>query len=192
MKKTAFLGAFFLVFPFIILTWLEEVFSKGEMLFSFFGHLLSLVPGLPGSYLRSAFYYATLRKCAWNFHIGFGSFFPHRGTEIGSNVTIGAYCIIGIATIGAETIIASRCSIPSGKTQHFDNEGKMTRKFTPSRVVIGKNVWIGEGSIIMDDVGDDTIIGAGSVLAQKAPSSCLMAGVPARPRNSCSSSSHVI
>ncbi len=179
MKKLAFMTAFFLVLPFICLTWIEEICGKREGIFTFCGHLLSLLPGTPGSYLRCAYYYGTLQKCDWEFHMSFGSFFSHRTAEIGKNVSIGAYCVIGTATIGAGTMIASRCSIPSGKVQHLSKSGNLTRIFTPSRVHIGRNVWIGEGAIIMDDVGNDTIISAGSVLTQKAPACCLMSGVPA-------------
>ena len=179
-----FISGYFCVLPLISVTWLEEICSKREAVFSFCTHLLSLMPGLPGTYLRGAYYYGTLRKCAWDFHMSFGSFCAHRDTEIGAGVAIGAYCIIGTATIGPGTIIASRCSIPSGKMQHIDSDGELTRVFSAGRVHIGKNVWIGEGAVIMDDVGDNTIIGAGSVLTQKAPPRCLMTGVPARRRKS--------
>ncbi len=180
LKKMVFMIAFFLVLPLICLTRLEEICGNREGIFTFSGHLLSLLPGTPGSYIRCAYYFGTLQKCSWNFHISFGSFFSHRTAEIGQNVSIGAYCVIGTATIGTGTMLASRCSIPSGKTQHFSKSGKLTRVFTPSRVHIGSNVWIGEGAIVMDDVGDDTIVSAGSVLTQKAPAHCLMSGVPAR------------
>lgn len=49
-------------------------------------------------------------------------------------------------------------------------------------VVIGKNVWIGGGTIILPGVtiGDNTTIGAGSVVTKSIPANCLAAGNPCR------------
>ncbi|MDH8602324.1 DapH/DapD/GlmU-related protein, partial [Klebsiella pneumoniae] len=49
---------------------------------------------------------------------------------------------------------------------------------------IGSNVWIGSGAIILPGVmiGDDAIIGAGSVVTRDVPSGAAMGGNPARPR----------
>lgn len=51
-----------------------------------------------------------------------------------------------------------------------------------SPVVIGNNVFIGSGSIILPGVkiGDNVVIGAGSVVATDIPSDCVAVGVPAR------------
>ena len=49
-------------------------------------------------------------------------------------------------------------------------------------MIIGKNVWIGTGCIILKGtvIGDNSIIGAGSVVNSNIPAGCLAAGVPAR------------
>ena len=49
-------------------------------------------------------------------------------------------------------------------------------------VVIGRNVWIGGGAIILPGVtvGDDAIIGAGSVVTRDVPAGSTVAGNPAR------------
>lgn len=49
-------------------------------------------------------------------------------------------------------------------------------------VTIGKNVWIGGGSIILPGItiGDNTTIGAGSVVAKSIPAGCLAVGNPCR------------
>ena len=49
-------------------------------------------------------------------------------------------------------------------------------------VYIGKNVWIGLGSIILKGVtiGDGAIIAAGSVVTKDVPSNCLVGGNPAK------------
>lgn len=50
-------------------------------------------------------------------------------------------------------------------------------------VRIGANVWIGGGAIILPGVtiGDDAIIGAGSIVTGNVPSGSTVAGNPARP-----------
>jgi acetyltransferase-like isoleucine patch superfamily enzyme len=47
-------------------------------------------------------------------------------------------------------------------------------------VKIGRGSWIGSAAIVMADVGEQSIIGAGSVVTQPVPSRVLAAGVPAR------------
>jgi acetyltransferase-like isoleucine patch superfamily enzyme len=51
------------------------------------------------------------------------------------------------------------------------------------RIEVGNNVFIGIGSIILPGVriGDDCVIGAGSVVKHDIPSRTVAAGVPARP-----------
>ncbi|WP_146585895.1 sugar O-acetyltransferase [Puniceibacterium confluentis] len=50
-------------------------------------------------------------------------------------------------------------------------------------VTIGRNVWIGGGAVILPGVsiGDDAIIGAGSVVTRDVPAGVTVAGSPARP-----------
>jgi maltose O-acetyltransferase len=49
-------------------------------------------------------------------------------------------------------------------------------------VAIGRNVWIGGGAIILPGVtvGDDAVIGAGSVVTRDVPAGAIVAGNPAR------------
>lgn len=51
-------------------------------------------------------------------------------------------------------------------------------------VHIGRNVWIGGGAIILPGVsiGDDALIGAGSVVTRDVPAGCTAFGNPARVR----------
>ncbi len=53
-------------------------------------------------------------------------------------------------------------------------------------VWIGANVWIGSGAIILPgiSVGDDAIIGAGSVVTRDVPFGITVMGNPARLRKS--------
>lgn len=61
------------------------------------------------------------------------------------------------------------------------NEFPFWKSFT-APVTIGKNVWIGGGSIILPGVtiGDNTTIGAGSVVVKSIPANCLAVGNPCK------------
>ena len=169
-----------LVLPCIFLAWVEKKVCEKEEIFSFFAQILSLIPGKVGSYFRVAYYMGTLDKCPAGTFIAFGSFFPHRNVVLEENVGIGAYCVIGCAHIGRDTMFASRVSVTSGKIQHIAPDGRITRNVTLQTVVIGEKSWIGEGAIVMDDVGDECIVAAGCVVSKKIPSEALAGGNPCR------------
>ena len=87
--------------------------------------------------------------------------------------------------IGEGTYIAPNCIImDSDFHDPWPSEGRFTRTGVENdrEVIIGKNVWIGTGCIILKGtvIGDNSIIGAGSVVNSNIPAGCLAAGVPAR------------
>jgi acetyltransferase-like isoleucine patch superfamily enzyme len=169
-------------FPFILLTYLAELVG-GHTIFSTCGTFLGLIPGKTGSFIRVAFYWATLEKMSPDVYIGFGSFFAHRTARVGKGVSIGAYCILGTVTLADGVMIASRVSIPSGKYQHgsFQILADENAEIRYDRITIGERTWIGEGSIVMADVGQDAIIGGGSVVTRAIPDNRVALGNPARP-----------
>lgn len=180
LKALVFGIAWLVVSPFILLTWLESLLTRSEQVFQFCAHLLALAPGWPGAKLRGAFYCATLVRCSWETHIGFGSIFTHRGATLAANVSIGAYCVIGHADLGAGVMTGSRVSIPSGKRQHFGTQGDVVAETRYDRVGIGARCWVGEGAIVLADVGADSIVAAGAVVVKPIPESCLAGGNPAQ------------
>jgi acetyltransferase-like isoleucine patch superfamily enzyme len=180
LKKAVFAGAFLLVSPLILIAWIEKRFSRSESIFIGLGQFLALVPGIIGSYMRAAYYFALLDRCSWEIHVGFGSYFSHRAARLGANVAMGGYCIVGTASIGDGVMMASRVSIPSGKRQHVDASGKLCSTTTLDRVSVGSHSWIGEGSIILADVGSGCIVSAGTVVTTKTPDGYLVAGNPGR------------
>jgi len=151
--------------------------------FAAFGCLLSLIPGKIGSYMRLAFYKGTLESISSEVVIGFGSFFSRRGAIVGQNVCIGGYCILGKVLLGDRVLIASRVSIPSGKRQHggaFGREVPTAGGIIFDRISIGNDCWIGEGAIVMADVGERSIVSAGAVVTRAMPAFRLIGGNPAR------------
>jgi serine acetyltransferase len=178
-KAAAFGVAIVLVSPLIAIAWLEKHLVRADLLFTLFAQALAPAPGLPGSYLRGAYYFGTLDSCSWETHVGFGSIFTHRGGSLGSRASMGSYCIMGHANIGPEVMIGSRVSIPSGRRQHLDDKGRLTPAATYSTVTIGARTWVGEGAIIMANIGSDCIVSAGAVVTQDMPSDVLIGGNPA-------------
>lgn len=179
-KGLVFVMSLTLVSPLMLISWLEKIAGKGEILFVGISQLLAVIPGFAGSWLRAAFYYGSLKECSWEVHIGFGSIFTHREVTLGRNVSMGAYCVIGHADIGSRVMMASRISVPSGKRQHIDESGQLSSIPRFERVAIGKECWIGEGAIIMANIGERCIVSAGAVIVKAAPVACLLAGNPAK------------
>ena len=157
-------------------------FSRSRSLFSGQGQLLALVPGKLGSYMRVAYYCRTLKRCAQQGYIGFGSFFSHPEAELGSGYYIGAYTIIGKAIIGDHATIASHVSILSGKNQHgYMEEGKPIQEQPGffSTISIGENCWIGNNAVVMVNLGKQTVVAAGSVVVRATQGMEVVAGNPA-------------
>ena len=171
--------------PLIILCKLENLLISRDVdaVFNTCAHFLALFPGLPGVFLRRGFYSLTLEKCSLNCHIGFGSIFSHRSTIVEEHVYIGNYCLIGSCIICENTLLASRVSILSGGRLHeLDKNGKWT-PYTAEKlkkIEINRNVWIGEGAIVMANIGEGSLVGAGSVVTSIIGPNIVSAGNPSR------------
>jgi len=158
-------------------------FGHISVIFAFFAQLLALIPGILGSFCRAAFYKLTLQDCSIDSAIAFGSFFSRRRAIVGRNVSIGCYCIIGQARIGARTQIASHVEIPGARQHSRDSHGRLSDSSAApdTYVVIGEDCWIGAAAIILANVGSKSTIGAGSVVVKDIPSGVIAVGAPAKP-----------
>ncbi len=180
LKAACTAASVVLTMPLWLAARIEGMVSREDDLFRFFGQLLSLVPGIPGSFIRRGYYIPLLESCSWEFHIEFGSFFSHRNVRVGQRVNIGAFCVLGCVNLGDRVMLASRVSITSGKNQHYDDSGEVTNEHVFKSISIGDRTWIGEGAVVMEDVGRDSIVSAGSVVTKKAPDEIIAIGNPAR------------
>jgi virginiamycin A acetyltransferase len=150
---------------------------------------LSLIPGVLGQYLRVAFLRRVLASCDPSATIEFGVLFSQTGTRIDQNVYIGPRCHIGLAHLEADVLLGAGVHVPSGARTHetADIETPIREQGgTRTLVRIGAGSWIGSGAIVMADIGEATIVGAGSVVTKEVPAKVVAAGVPARvirPRN---------
>jgi virginiamycin A acetyltransferase len=162
---------------------LASGFGRWRAAYTFLAHSFALLPGIAGSYLRVAFYRMTLRSCSADVHIGFGTVFAHPQASVGPHVSIGMYCVIGRASIGARTQVASLVQFPSGRRQHGrDEEGKIlgTEPAGLQETVVGADCWIGASAVVMAPVGDGTTVGAGAIVVHELPPGVLAVGNPAR------------
>ncbi len=105
--------------------------------------------------------------------------------EIGKGVGIGncnqIVCHNHIS-IGDGTIFGPNVMVYDHNHLYSFETGVDRRKYRVSEVNIGRNCWIGAGSIILKGVhiGDNCIIGAGSVVTRDIPERCVAAGSPAK------------
>jgi virginiamycin A acetyltransferase len=145
--------------------------------------LLSLFPGFFGSYIRVGFCHFAMNECPQSCEIGFLTTFSSPDISIGNNTIFSAGANIGRCHVGADCLIGTCVMITGGKNQHrFDSRDIPIRlqggEFKP--VTIGRDCWVGNGAIIMADLGEGCVIAAGSVVTKPIPPYSIAAGVPAK------------
>jgi acetyltransferase-like isoleucine patch superfamily enzyme len=144
---------------------------------------LSLIPGLPGQYLRRAFLARALSGgCAASAAIEFGVLFSQVDARIDENVYIGPRCHIGHAHLERDVLLAAGVHVPSGPHTHgTDPSSPIHGQPGSLRMVrIGAGSWVGSNAVVLADVGRHTIVGAGAVVTHALPDWVVAAGVPAR------------
>lgn len=171
-----------IVSPLLLCELLARRIAGRDVFFFAHAQLLSLLPGKPGYFLRNAYYRYTLKSCAWGCCFYFGTIFTHSDAVVGKGVFTGLHCVIGTATIGDYTMLGEGVHIISGKAQHGTSDPNIPFQFQAGkleRVTVGENCWIGAESLLMADVGSNSIIGAGSVVARAIPANKVALGNPA-------------
>ena len=105
-----------------------------------------------------------------------------KNIHIGENVFINACCHFqdhGGVTLG------DGCQIGHNVVFATLNHGiePENRRFTyPAPIVLGRNVWVGSNSTILQGVtiGDNSVVAAGAVVTKNVPADTIVGGVPAR------------
>jgi maltose O-acetyltransferase len=107
-----------------------------------------------------------------------------HGLQVGRWVYAGRWTLIDpgfcwLISIGDSTVIGPRVTILAHDASTRGHTG-YTRI---DRVQIGKRVFIGAHAVILPGtvLGDDVVVGAGSVVMGEVPSGTVVAGNPARP-----------
>lgn len=147
-------------------------------------HLLSLAPGLTGQYLRRAFLSRVLKGgCGRGSVIEFGTVFSRVGATVGENVYIGPRCHVGLASLGRDVLLAAGVHVPSGGRAHGTDDVAIPIREQPGdyqEVRIGDGSWVGSAAVVMADVGQHCVIGAGAVVTRPVSDYSVAVGVPAR------------
>ncbi len=107
-----------------------------------------------------------------------------KNISIGNDVYINFGCVIldcGQVSIGNNTLIGPNVGLYSGN-HTTDAEERAAGGLIPKPITIGDRVWIcGNVNIVPGvSIGDDTIIGAGSVVTHDIPAGVIAAGNPCR------------
>jgi acetyltransferase-like isoleucine patch superfamily enzyme len=172
-----------LIIPLILVYRISCLVFTEDTLFASYSQFLSIIPGKIGSYIRTGFYRYVMEKCDPNCLISFATIFSQVDTEIESGVYIGPQCNIGKCHIEKNCLIGSGVHILSGKHQHNIDDSDTPIKEQGGdldKITIGEDSWIGNGTIIMADVGRKCVIAAGSIVVNEVEDYSIMAGNPAR------------
>ncbi len=162
---------------------LAALFSGRQRSFMGISQFLALWPGLPGVWLRAAFYRLALPSTSQHTVIEFLTVFSNPGASLARNVSIGAGCNIGWAAINEHCILGSHISITSGRRQHAFADPATPIRLQEGQselVTIGRDCWIGNSAVIMADVSEGCVVAAGSVVMRPVPPHSIVAGNPAK------------
>ena len=107
-----------------------------------------------------------------------------RNTRVGKNFYCNYDCVFldcGNITIGDNVMLGPKVALyavnhpidPTVRATHYDY---------PEPITIGNNVWIGGSTVVCPgaSIGDNTVIGAGSVVTKAIPANVVAAGNPCR------------
>jgi acetyltransferase-like isoleucine patch superfamily enzyme len=169
--------------PHFVIYFSLALFVDKDSLIRSFSQWLSLFPGKLGVYLRAAFYHVTLSHCDKDVVVGFGTLFSQQDTHVYAGAYIGPQSNIGKCRIEKNCLLGSGVHIMSGKGQH-----NFTDIDTPvkeqggvfTQVSIGEDSWVGNGALIMANIGKKCVVAAGSVVTQDVPDYAIVAGNPAK------------
>ena len=157
--------------------------NKGHRTFRRVSELISLLPGNFGLRVRRGFFAKAAQDCAPDVEFGFGTIVVYPNISIGSRVSFGRYCSLGLADFEPDVLVSSNCHFLSGGHIHEISDAvKPIREQAVhrQRIRIGRGAWIGVGAIVMADVGAGAVVGAGAIVTRPVLPYQVVAGNPAR------------
>lgn len=115
-----------------------------------------------------------------NIRIGYNSTLGYNNL-LGGDITIGKYC-----QLGADVALHASNHPMSYITTYINKnlfEGALKGLKEDKKIIIGNDVWVGHGVIILGNVtvGNGAILAAGSVITKDVEPYTIVAGVPAKP-----------
>lgn len=158
--------------------------KRGWVYFPFVSEALSIVPFSLGWKFRITVYKKILGSIQNDSVLHFGVIIEDARTRIGSDVWVSSNTYIDYANIGDHVLIGQQAIILAGANQHNSDRIDMPIKLqgNPPKfpVNIGNGAWIGANATIMADIGNDAIVGAGSVVTKPVPPFAIAVGNPAK------------
>ena len=114
--------------------------------------------------------------------------FPPFYTDFGKNITVGKNVFINACCHFQDhggVSLGDGCQIGHNVVFATLNHGlapEDRRTTYPAPITLGKNVWVGSNSTILQGVtiGDNAVIAAGAVVTKDVPENTIVGGVPAR------------
>ena len=114
--------------------------------------------------------------------------FPPFYSEFGKHLSLGKHVFVNMGcrfqdtggiTIGDGTLIGHGTTL---STLNHAVDPAHRADMLPAPIVIGRSVWLGAAVTVVPGVtiGDDAVVGAGSVVTRDVPANTIVAGVPAR------------
>src|SRR3546814_10600670 len=105
-------------------------------------------------------------------------------THLGDGVYINTGCVIldcARVEIGARTLLGPAVQIYTA-IHPLDPVERAAFIETARPVTLGRSVWVGGAAVLLPgvSVGDNAVVGAGSVVTKDVPANCVVAGNPAK------------
>ena len=145
--------------------------------------LISVIPGPIGVFFRRAFDRIAFSDCSESAVISFGCLFSSPDCCIGAHAYIGPYASMGAVDIADDVLIGSHVSIPNGSRQHgIDRLDIAVREQAGEwlPISVGSDSWIGDRAVVMANVGQHCVVGAGAVVTKPVPDYAIVVGCPAK------------
>ncbi|WP_425616574.1 hypothetical protein NA78x_000223 [Anatilimnocola sp. NA78] len=171
------------VFPLLLMYWSAALIVGSGRAFPGWSQAMCVFPGTIGAYLRRSFYAGALPRVGTGSVISFGTVFSHPSATIGKDAYVGLFCCLGDVDLADDVLVGSHVSIMNGSRQHGTSRLDIPVREQPGvwpRIAIGQDSWIGDRAVVMADVGEHCIVGAGSVVTRPVPDYAIVVGSPAR------------
>ncbi len=172
-----------LIIPELLSFWVRAPLLGKDRALEGSSQMLSLVPGLVGQYLRRAFLARVVVECHPSATIAFGTVLSKVGARIEENVYVGPRCHLGLVHLERDVLLAAGVHVPSGPSIHGIEDPEVPIREQPGEVRcvrVGIGAWVGSAAVVLADVGEHTVVGAGSVVTKPLPERVVAAGVPAK------------
>lgn len=168
--------------PVIGCFWVISGLTSKDQALASCSQAIAHLPGRTGCYLRSAFYAVALDEFHRSARLEYGTLLSKSQTRIERNVYVGPYCLLGLVTLRQDVLLGPAVQIPSGRHTHGTARLDLPIRNQPGRIeriTIGRDCWVGAQSIVLSDIDEQTIVGAGSVVTHPLPTRVVATGNPA-------------